>query len=279
MPKQRKVAELENVVKTLETTLTEQSAMIRILRSNQSASAIDSALTDAATTAATAGANGAVAAANANNMVVDPTSPTHQLLQLHQRQLSASYLHPSSALFQQQQQQHQPPPPNRPPPFPTSVSAASTPTHHLARHHLNPSSPAASAAIVDYLRNAGGIVPPLGRSRSPSAGLNVSHADILHANLIHDNPASSPLHSKSLMNPPPPPLSIFTSGGGGGSLHVGQARQLQFLRRSATPTAELMRPGAGAMTLPAPIPQLGGPDQRRDSAPSAVLAALSPGTT
>ncbi len=273
---------MENVVKTLETTLTEQAAMIRIFQSNQSASAIDTALTDAAAATATAAA-----------AAVEPTSPTHQLLQMHQRQLSASYLHPSSPLFQQGAAAPRPR---------FSVSAASTPTHphhHHVRHHLNPSSPAASAAIVDYLRNTAAAVSPssLARSRSPSAGLNVSHADILHANLIHDSgvggiaAATSPLHSKalSLATAPTPQLSIFTGGGVGGSLHLNQSRQLHLLRRSATPTADLMRgdAGAGAMTLPSALASAA-QQQRRDSAPGDVLAmattaataaAVSPGTT
>ncbi len=271
---------MENHVKTLETALTEQSAMIRILKSNQSASAISSAL------AADAAAAAAAAAAPPQ-----PTeSPTQQLLNLHQRQLNTAATSPSflgSPLHLPQstaQSLLHPSLPHHPKQL--SVSAASTPTHHgisggVKQHSrlgvpaaavaaANPTS-ASSAAIADYLRAAS-------RSRSPSAGLNVSHADILHANLLSSAASASASdiphsHHLSLRAPaPPPPLTLL----GGGSLHLAQTRQLQqqLRQRSATPTAELMRLGAGGggLTLPAPLPSAVTAAERRDSAPGNVLA-------
>ncbi len=237
--------------------------MIRIMQSNQSSTAINSALVaDIAQQA------------NLNLPTSSATDPsTHQLLQLHQRQLNSVGYPISSPIHQHQQQQH-----------PRALSAASTPLHSRLPQSPN---------ILDYIR----------RSHSPSTGLNVSHADILHANLISDTAASSPSASHSKSYSLNAPLSIFEKRDSsfvpvGGSLHLNQVRQLQQqlrqqqqhnTQRSCTPTAELMRPGAGQMTLPPSFalsphhPHSHHQQERRDSAPGGILVASrmppSPGAT
>lgn len=241
---QRKIAELENVIKTLETSLAEHTAMIRIMHSNQSvASSIPPGASALALANAVAQAQEQQQQHHQQQQTL-PSSPAHLF---HSRQLSSSHMLSNT------------------PTSPLVISAATTPIHSGSVHSRQLSTPAVlSKSLVtnsDVMR---------ARARSPAlAGLSVTQADILrsvtpsellYASRNNDIQRSSADIRTELLRPQPrhgvlqlTPRELLARTG----------NQTSDLIRSATPTADLLR-----STTPVGIDLNTG---RRDSAPGDVL--------
>ena len=231
---------MDSIIKSLETTLSEQTAMMRILQSNQSAAAVS----------------------NAQHIIFGATQQQqHQQQQLQEFEASARTLTPT-----QQQQQHA-----RQLSHlgvsPAAMSAATTPIFSHGKQLSTPAAATATSTTSDLLRSLAlsPMLRPPSQSPQPAAA---STTELLHR-------PQPRLSSQLVMAPPPHYPSV-----GGEGIHrnlSGVQLTPKELLRSATPTADAFRRSVTPVGLVERL-AAAGPSGRRDSAPGVVLGGSAAST-
>ena len=242
---------MDSIIKSLETTLSEQTAMMRILQSNQSAAAVSSA----------------------QQLIFGASQQQQQ-----QQHLPAEFDVPSRTLTptQQQQQQHA-----RQLSHlgvsPATMSAATTPifTHH-GKQLSTPAAAAAAAAssgltsseLLRSLALSPMLRPP---SQSPQPAAAASTAELLHRPLPRLTS-----QQQFVMGATAP---HFATAGEALSRNLGGVQLTpKELLRSATPTADAFRRSVTPVGLADRLGASGMSAGRRDSAPGVVLGGSAAST-
>ena len=231
---------MDSIIKSLETTLSEQTAMMRILQSNQSAAAVS----------------------NAQHIIFSATQQQQQQQQqqLQEFDVSARTLTPTQQQQHARQLSHLGV-------SPAAMSAATTP---IFSHGKQLSTPAAAATATsttsDLLRSLAlsPMLRPPSQSPQPAAA---STTELLHR--------PQPRLSSQLVMAPP----HYPSAAGEGIHRNLSGVQLtpKELLRSATPTADAFRRSATPVGLVERL-AASGPSGRRDSAPGVVLGGSAAST-
>ena len=248
---------MESVMKTMETTIAEQTAMIRIMQSNQAASAVSAALLNRAQQQQNDIVAAAVPPPVGGNLSASPTHLLHSRQLSHMTTPTSSYLAHSSAFHHAKQ---------------LSTPVYATPTA-LRRSR----SPAAGLNVTqtDLLR----VTP----TSSEVMRISPSQADTLlnrstptSTALLRVTPTQASLlrtaQEEVLRATPSHHHELLNAHNTHNTMEIHRPKPLhltskELLRRSATPTAELMR----RSRTPTAIIDLGS-GGRRDSAPGEILA-------